>query len=58
MSQTFIEFEQPIAELEAKINELQSLGDDHGDMNIDDELSKLREKSTKLKNYRIRKPII
>ena len=45
MSQTFIEFEQPIAELEAKIRELQSLGEDHGDMNIGDELNNLREKS-------------
>jgi len=42
----YLQFEQPIAELEAKIEELQLVGNDSG-VNIADELSKLREKSRK-----------
>ncbi len=48
MNQNFLDFEQPIAELEAKIEELQSLGNDNDDINISDELGKLREKSDRL----------
>jgi len=42
----YLQFEQPIAELEAKIEELQLVGNDSG-INIADELGKLREKSRK-----------
>lgn len=43
MNPDFLEFEQPIAELEAKINELRFLGDDSG-VSIADEVNKLEEK--------------
>lgn len=46
MAYNYLQFEQPIAELEAKIEELQLVGNDSG-VNIADELSKLREKSRK-----------
>jgi acetyl-CoA carboxylase carboxyl transferase subunit alpha len=42
----YLQFELPIAELEAKIEELQLVGNDSG-INIADELNKLREKSRK-----------
>lgn len=42
----YLQFEQPIAELEAKIEELQLVGNDSG-VNIAEELSRLREKSKK-----------
>jgi acetyl-CoA carboxylase carboxyl transferase subunit alpha len=42
----YLQFEQPIAEMEAKIEELQLVGNDSG-VNIADELKKLREKSHK-----------
>ena len=47
MNLNFLEFEQPIAELEAKIDELHYVGDD-ADININDEINKLREKSRAL----------
>jgi acetyl-CoA carboxylase carboxyl transferase subunit alpha len=47
MNLNFLEFEQPIAELEAKIDELRYIGDD-ADVNINDEIAKLREKSSAL----------
>ncbi|MEN8205972.1 MAG: acetyl-CoA carboxylase carboxyl transferase subunit alpha [Pseudomonadota bacterium] len=47
MNLNFLEFEQPIAELEAKIEELHYIGDD-ADVNITDEVSKLKEKSREL----------
>ncbi len=47
MNPNYLEFEQPIAELEMKIEELQLVGNDN-DLNITEEISKLREKSTKL----------
>ncbi len=47
MNPNYLEFEQPIAELEAKIEELQLVGSDN-DLNITDEIGKLREKSIKL----------
>lgn len=46
MPYNYLQFEQPIAELEAKIEELQLVGNDSG-VNIADELAKLREKSRK-----------
>jgi acetyl-CoA carboxylase carboxyl transferase subunit alpha len=47
MNPNYLDFEQPIAELEGKIEELQLVGNDN-DLNITEEISKLREKSTKL----------
>lgn len=47
MNLNFLDFEQPIAELEGKIEELQLVGNS-SDVNIADEVAKLREKSTKL----------
>mgnify|MGYP006073200743 FL=1 len=47
MNLDYLDFEQPIAELEAKIEELRLVGND-SDINIADEISKLREKSRKL----------
>jgi acetyl-CoA carboxylase carboxyl transferase subunit alpha len=45
----FLDFEQPIAELEAKIEELRFLGDD-SELNIAEEIEKLRAKSRTLTN--------
>jgi acetyl-CoA carboxylase carboxyl transferase subunit alpha len=47
MNLNFLEFEQPIAELEAKIDELRYIGDD-ADVNINEEISKLEAKSKAL----------
>jgi len=47
MNLNFLEFEQPIAELEAKIDELNYVSDDT-DINISDEVKKLKEKSRAL----------
>ena len=47
MNLNFLEFEQPIAELEAKIDELHYVGDD-AEINITDEITKLKEKSRAL----------
>jgi acetyl-CoA carboxylase carboxyl transferase subunit alpha len=43
----FLDFEQPIAELEAKIDELRFVGDD-SEINISDEIERLKEKSEAL----------
>ena len=43
----FLDFEQPIAELEAKIEELRYVGDD-ADLNISEEVSKLEKRSNEL----------
>lgn len=47
MNPNYLDFEQPIAELEAKIEELQLVSNDNK-INISDEVGKLREKSRKL----------
>ena len=47
MNPNFLDFEQPIAELEVKIEELQLVGSDN-DLNIGAEIQTLKEKSTKL----------
>lgn len=47
MNLNFLEFEQPIAELEAKIEELRYVGDD-ADINIGEEISRLQSKSRSL----------
>lgn len=43
----FLDFEQPIAELEAKIKELRYVGNDE-EININDEISRLQKKSNEL----------
>jgi len=48
MNPNYLDFEQPIAELEAKIEELQLIGNENDKLNISDELNRLRQKSTKL----------
>ena len=47
MDLKFLDFEQPIAELEAKIDELRYVGDD-SEININDEVARLKEKSASL----------
>src|SRR5690606_29231505 len=47
MNLNYLDFEQPIADLEGKIEELQLVGN-ASDVNIAEEISKLGEKSTKL----------
>ncbi|HEY7776273.1 MAG TPA: acetyl-CoA carboxylase carboxyltransferase subunit alpha [Kineobactrum sp.] len=47
MNPNYLDFEQPIAELEVKIEELQLVGSD-ADINISEEIRTLREKSTRL----------
>ncbi|MEQ9464525.1 MAG: acetyl-CoA carboxylase carboxyl transferase subunit alpha [Haliea sp.] len=47
MNPNYLDFEQPIAELEVKIEELQLVGTD-ADINLSEEIRTLREKSTKL----------
>ena len=47
MNPNYLDFEQPIAELEVKIEELQLVGSDN-DINISEEIETLRDKSTKL----------
>ncbi|MGD8708787.1 MAG: acetyl-CoA carboxylase carboxyl transferase subunit alpha, partial [Ectothiorhodospiraceae bacterium] len=47
MNLNFLDFERPIAELEAKIEELRYVGDD-ADVNISDEIQRLQQKSRQL----------
>ena len=47
MNPNYLDFEQPIAELEVKIEELQLVGSDN-ELNISSEIDTLRDKSTKL----------
>lgn len=47
MDLKFLDFEQPIAELEAKIEELRFVGDD-SEVNINEEVARLRDKSKSL----------
>jgi len=47
MDLKFLDFEQPIAELEAKIEELRYVGDD-SEININEEVARLKEKSESL----------
>lgn len=47
MDLKFLEFEQPIAELEAKIDELRYVGDD-SEININEEVARLKSKSASL----------
>ena len=47
MDLKFLDFEQPIAELEAKIEELRYVGDD-SEIDINEEVTRLKEKSESL----------
>lgn len=47
MDPNYLEFEQPIAELEAKIRELRLVGDDN-ELNINEEIQRLKDKSFRL----------
>ncbi|QIT55581.1 acetyl-CoA carboxylase carboxyltransferase subunit alpha [Aquisalimonas sp. 2447] len=47
MNLNFLDFERPIAELEAKIDELRYVGDDN-DLNINEEIRRLQDKSVTL----------
>ena len=47
MDPNYLDFEQPIAELEAKIRELRLVGTDN-DLNISEEIQNLQDKNTKL----------
>ena len=47
MAMNFLDFERPIAELEAKIEELRLVGTD-SDINISEEINKLGAKSREL----------
>ena len=47
MNPNYLDFEQPIAELEMKIEELQGVGEGAA-LNLGDEIDRLREKSTAL----------
>ena len=47
MNPNYLDFEQPIAELEVKIEELRLVGSDN-EINIGSEIETLRDKSTKL----------
>ena len=47
MDMNFLDFEQPIAELEAKIEELRYVGDD-AEININEEIGRLQTKSQSL----------
>ena len=49
MSLNFLDFEQPIAELEAQIEELKNVGErGELDINIEEELQRLKQKSKEL----------
>ena len=48
MNPNYLDFEQPIADLEAKINELRHVGEDNAGINLSEEVSRLREKSQSL----------
>jgi acetyl-CoA carboxylase carboxyl transferase subunit alpha len=47
MNPNYLDFEQPIAELQAKIEELRLVGND-SQVNLSDEIARLQDKSTKL----------
>ncbi|RKR71246.1 acetyl-CoA carboxylase carboxyl transferase subunit alpha [Otariodibacter oris] len=48
MSQEYLDFELPIAELEAKIDALRSAADSNTKINLDDEIARLQQKSDEL----------
>jgi acetyl-CoA carboxylase carboxyl transferase subunit alpha len=48
MQQNFLDYEQPIAELEAKIDELRYMSSDSADLNITEEIQKLQDKTVEM----------
>ena len=48
MQQNFLSYEQPIAELEAKIDELRYMSSDSDNLNITEEIQKLQDKSVEM----------
>ncbi|KAA0874678.1 acetyl-CoA carboxylase carboxyl transferase subunit alpha [Nitrincola tapanii] len=48
MNPNYLDFEQPIAELEAKINELRNVGEGNAELNLSEEIENLQEKSRRL----------
>jgi len=48
MQQNFLDYEQPIAELEAKIDELRYMSSDSEDLNITEEIQKLQDKTVEM----------
>jgi len=48
MSQEYLDFELPIAELEAKIESLRAMANRDNDINLDDEIARLQKKSIEL----------
>lgn len=48
MSQEYLDFELPIAELEAKIESLRSVASQDDEINLDDEIARLQKKSAEL----------
>ena len=48
MSQEYLDFELPIAELEAKIESLRAMANQDNDINLDDEIARLQKKSIEL----------
>ena len=48
MQQNFLSYEQPIAELEAKIDELRYMSSDSDDLHITEEIQKLQDKSVEM----------
>lgn len=48
MNPNYLDFEQPIAELEAKINVLRHVGEGNADLNLSEEINNLQEKSQRL----------
>lgn len=48
MSQEYLDFELPIAELEAKIESLRAVSEQDGKINLDDEIKRLQKKSKEL----------
>ena len=51
MAVAFLDFEQPIAELEAKIEELKHISSDDSEVNIRDEINRLQAKSRQLTGH-------
>ncbi|EFL78328.1 truncated acetyl-CoA carboxylase carboxyltransferase subunit alpha [Actinobacillus pleuropneumoniae serovar 2 str. 4226] len=48
MSQEYLDFELPIAELEAKIESLRAVSEQDGKIDLDDEIKRLQKKSEEL----------
>lgn len=48
MSREYLDFELPIAELEAKIESLRTVSEQDGQINLDDEIKRLQKKTTEL----------